>query len=249
MTIGQQPLPYRCLALTGTFETNAPPPECFSCVAGDFDGEGISFSALQWNLGQGTLQTLLAEMNASHADVMRTVFGADAAKLSAMLAMPRAQQLAWARSIQTPRHTLIDAWAGYFHALGETPEFQALATSQASALFTEALDWCRTLQLTSERAAALLFDIKVQNGGIAPGVQALIESDIAGLPAVDPQDTEVAKLRIVANRRADASASVWREDVRTRKLTIANGTGTVHGRAYDLGAQFGITLNAAMPSR
>jgi hypothetical protein len=32
------------------------------------------------------------------------------------------------------------------------------------------------------------------------------------------------------------------EDVRARKLTIANGRGVVHGRAYDLAADYGIDL-------
>src|SRR5690348_1225267 len=41
----------RSLALTGTFETGAQPPECFCGITGDFDGQGISFGVLQWNIG------------------------------------------------------------------------------------------------------------------------------------------------------------------------------------------------------
>src|SRR5208283_536859 len=95
----------------------------------------------------------------------------------------------------------------------------------------------------SERAAALLFDIKVQNGSISDIVKAQIERDFAALPGGQP-DTEVAKLRIIAIRRADAAAQRWAADVRTRKLAIANGAGTVHGRQYDLEAQYGIGLGA-----
>ncbi len=54
------------------------------------------------------------------------------------------------------------------------------------------------------------------------------------------------KLRIVANRRAEAANPQWIEDVRTRKLCIANGEGTVHGRFYNLEDQFGIGLQAAV---
>jgi hypothetical protein len=39
---------------------------------------------------------------------------------------------------------------------------------------------------------------------------------------------------IVANAVADAAQPTWREDVRTRKLAIANGKGTVHGHDYVL---------------
>ena len=47
-------------------------------------------------------------------------------------------------------------------------------------------------------------------------------------------DAEVERLRIIANRRASAAKAKWVEDVRARKLTIANGQGMVHGNFYDL---------------
>src|SRR5256712_3330985 len=56
------------------------------------------------------------------------------------------------------------------------------------------------------------------------------------------------KLRIIANRRAEAASRRWVEDVRARKLTIANGEGAVHGRRYDLATQYGIRLTQAAPS-
>jgi hypothetical protein len=56
MELLQQPLLKRCLALTGALETGKSAPECFSGLAGDFDGMGLSFGALQWNLYRKTLQ-------------------------------------------------------------------------------------------------------------------------------------------------------------------------------------------------
>ena len=53
------------------------------------------------------------------------------------------------------------------------------------------------------------------------------------------------KLVIIANRRADAANPAAQADVRARKLTIANGTGTVHGITYNIQSDFGITLNSA----
>lgn len=44
----------------------------------------------------------------------------------------------------------------------------------------------------------------------------------------------MARLRIIGNRVAEASKAKWAADVRSRKLTIANGTGEVHGIQYDL---------------
>ena len=60
---------------------------------------------------------------------------------------------------------------------------------------------------------------------------------------------ELEKMRIVANRRAEASNSRWIEDVRSRKLCIANGSGTVHGVTYDIGEQYGLWLVKAVPDK
>lgn len=238
----QQPLGLRCLALTGTFETSVAPPGCFGCVAGDFDGQGISYSALQWNLGQGTLQPLLSEMDTSHPDVMGSVFGAVYQQLCGMLAMPRLQQLAWARSIQSAQHVLNNPWHAGFQALGNTSEFQVIATNHAASLFTAALALCKTYGLLSQRAAALMFDIKVQNGNIPTSANTLIQQDFAGIAPGDPGLVETARMCSIANRIADTANPQWREDVRTRKLTVANGTGTVHGVHYDLAGQYALTL-------
>jgi hypothetical protein len=105
---------------------------------------------------------------------------------------------------------------------------------------------CRTYGVQSERAVALMFDIKVQNGSINAVVQAQIQRDFANLdPLLSADDLEVARLQIVANRRAEAANPRWVEDVRARKLTIANGSGNVHGRQYELAAQYGIRLQPA----
>ncbi len=59
--------------------------------------------------------------------------------------------------------------------------------------------------------------------------------ETTGLPLPGP-------CRIVVNRCAEAATAKWVEDVRVRKLCIANGEGQVHGIGYDLEGQFGIGL-------
>jgi hypothetical protein len=98
----EQPLPYRCLALTGGFETDTGPPDCFAGLAGDFDHQGMSFGALQWDLGQGTLQPLLSEMIQTYPLVLQQIFSEHYPELQAKLGADREEQLAWARSIQAP---------------------------------------------------------------------------------------------------------------------------------------------------
>ena len=68
-------------------------------------------------------------------------------------------------------------------------------------------------------------------------------NDFKQLPTnLERRALEERKLIIVANRRAQASNPRWIEDVRKRKLAIAQGEGHVHGNFYHLADQFGIRL-------
>jgi hypothetical protein len=240
----QQPLEFRCLALTGAFETTSPPPGCFSCVSGDFDGQGISFGALQFNLGQRTLQPLLSDLDERHPELMEEIFDEEIGDLRAMLAADLPGQLAFARRIQDPRFRLHEPWRGMFLALGRTAECQQAQLEQASKYMERATRLCARFGVSSPRALALMFDIVVQNGSISAAVAAQIHVDFQRIdPALDPQAHELERLRIVANRRAEAANPRWIEDVRNRKLCIANGSGRVHGVTYDLAEQYGLALD------
>ncbi len=242
-----KPLEHRCLALTGSFETGAPVPECFAGLSGDFDGQGLSFGALQWNFGQGSLQPLLARLDDESPAVIDEVFHEHATTLRGVLAASREQQLAWARSLQDDRHCLIEPWRGLFKTLGRRDECQAVQVAFAGDLHERAVTMCRDYGLGSERAVALMFDIAVQNGGIGEIARGRIQTDVASLdPAMSADAAEVERMRIVANRRAEAANPKWVEDVRARKLTIANGEGWLHGRYYDLAAQYGLRLRSAL---
>jgi Putative peptidoglycan binding domain len=235
-----QPIELRCLALTASFETGDMPPECFCGVTGDFDGQGISFGALQWNLGQGSLQPLLFEIFQKHPGICRDIFQEHFDVVTALGESTKNEQIAFARSIQNLRNFRVnEPWRGMLKQLGRTMEFQQVQAEHARQLHARALSMCAAYGLTTERGVALMFDIVVQNGSISPVVKAQILADFAGLS--DPGD-QVARMRIIAMRRSAAARPQFVADVRSRKLTIAEGTGTVHGIAYDLEDQFGLRL-------
>jgi hypothetical protein len=243
-SIGYQTLDFRCLALTGSFETGTGIPDCFAGVSGDFDGQGISFGVLQWNFGQGSLQPLLKRMLDEHPERSRSLFQDRFDLIVSKLNGGKSELMSFARSIQHPtRHFLLEPWRGMFKSLGRTGEFQRIEADAANALYKAARKLCDDYGLWSERAVALMFDIKVQNGSISSAVKGQIVADFQNLsPGPDDEETEVERMRIVANRRADAAKARWREDVRSRKLCVSNGEGTVHGIPYDLAEQFGIGL-------
>jgi hypothetical protein len=239
-----QPLDYRCLALTGSFETGAAIPDCFAGVSGDFDGQGISFGVLQWNFGQGSLQPLLKRMFTDYPERSRSLFQDRFDLILTKLNSEKSDLMAFARSIQHPtKHFLHEPWRGMFKSLGRSDEFQRIEVEAANTLYKAARHLCEDYALWSERAVALMFDIKVQNGSINNTVKGQILADFQNLSSTaGEEESEVGRLRIVANRRADAAKARWREDVRARKLCIANGTGAVHGISHDLEEQFGIGL-------
>ncbi len=240
--IASRDLIYRCLALTGSFETGQPPPDCFAGLSGDFDGQGLSFGVLQWNIGQQSLQPFLQELDREHPQLFPEIFGEHCEEIRAMLKEPLDEQLEWARSIQFGNHRLQEPWRGMFKTLGRREECQNLQVKYAQKVYAKALEWCREYGVRTERAVALMFDIRVQNGSIQRFVKEQILRDFRQRSPLD----EVARLRIIAQRRADAASPRWRGDVRARKLAIANGRGEVHGRYYDLEEQYGIRLALAL---
>jgi len=239
-----KPMDYKCLALTGSFETGKGIPECFAGLNGDFDGQGMSFGVLQWNFGQDSLQPLLRDMINRHSDVMQSIFHENYEILLEALNSDKEEIMSFVRSIQHPvKHYIYEPWRGMFKSLGRTEEFQGLQLKYANGLYKSALKLCSEYGLWSERAVALMFDIKVQNGSISSLVKTRILNDFKNLPVdLSEEEMEVYKMRIVANRRAEAANPRWVEDVRARKLCCANGGGIVHGINYDLEGQFGIRL-------
>lgn len=244
--IASEPLERRCLALTGTFETSTVAPGCFSCVTGDFDGQGISFGALQWNFGQGSLQPILERMLRNHREVMETVFHEHLPRLEQALRGDKATVMRFARSIQDPiRRRVQEPWLGMFKALGRTPECQDIQTEMAMDNHRRARKLAQEYGLRSQRAVALMFDILVQNGSISTVVKRQILKEFEGLSKnLAADELEVRKMRIIATRRAAVAKPEFVKDVRNRKLCIANGEGTVHGIPFVLSEQFGIGLEA-----
>jgi hypothetical protein len=237
-------LGYRCMALTAVFETWLPTPDCFSAVTGNFNGQGIGFGALQWSFADNSLQAMLREMDQNYRPALFAVFHKEYDVLLGVLHSSHEEQMAWAAAIQHPvRHTVCEPWLGLFKALGRAREFQGIEIKYALKYYRTALSWCREFDFWSQRALALMFDIRVQNGVIFDYVKVQILHDLSRLGVkLERGERECESLRIVANRLADASEPGWREDVRQRKLTIATGQGTIAGAHIDLEQMYAIAL-------
>lgn len=243
----------RILGLTASFETGVSFPECFGVVTGNFDGQGISFGALQWNIGQNTLQDLFETMLREHPKVTEEVFSREQlAQFKAMLQGNLNDQINWAKSIQISERKSNNSlkwiikpeWKSALQRLGLTEEMISIEVAAASLRFSKAQSNCNIYNLRSERGLALLFDINVQNGNVdVKGAGAKIMEDFQNISVgLSDDEQEVERMRIIARRRAEVANPQWVQDVLRRKMTIAEGEGVVHGKKYVLAKDFDITL-------
>jgi hypothetical protein len=242
----------RVLALTASFETGRGFPDCFAGTTGNFDGQGLSFGALQWNIGKGTVQPLWKEMRERHEKVLKSMLGGLFEEFSKMLDGKKEDQMRWALGIQhlipgrSNSWEIAPDWKNALRTLGKAPEMIALQVAQANSLYQVALSYCKDYELTTERGAALMFDIRVQNGSVdraGAGMKIREDFDLIN-PILSEEDKQVERMRIVARRRSEVSSAQWRNDVLVRKMTIAEGRGTVHGKIYDIEKEFALGLNA-----
>ena len=216
-----------CLQLTAAFEGHG-----FSLARGNFDGAGLTWGIIGFTLKHGDLGKIVKAVDAADSGLLDEAFGSRAAaELRDVVRRPQAERVAWADSISTgPRKTgLRRPWREGFRRFGEMPEVQAEQLRLADErYFQPAVHTARAQMLATELGLALCFDIHVQNGGIKRAARERIDELLATHPVRSERDRRV----IIANAVADSSSPRWREDVRSRKNTIATGAGTVHGRMY-----------------
>ena len=224
------PLEQRALQLTATFEAHG-----FGIAAGNWDGAWLTWGIIGFTMKYGKVQAILKQVDVVAPQRIDAAFGADAGQLRGILNAPAAQQQAWANSITVGR-SLAEPWRTGFAILGTFPEVQQAQLGLVhSDYFLPSLNTAKRFQLTSELGQALCFDIHVQNGSISTAAAAEIKAATKASPPADEHALRV----VIANAVADNAKAAYREDVRSRKLTIANGSGSVHGGNFVL-SQWGL---------
>ncbi len=222
-------LPPKLLRLTGAFEGGG--------VAGNFDGQILSFGPLQWNLGRNTLEAVLLDIYRKNPNLVAYLMGRDFTRIletEASLPGDHLLECFIKANVLDKQGRVAPPWKARFLRLAETPEAQAAFVRAAKEYLDKAQQLCETLGFESERGLALCFDVAVQNG--APR-----QDHIQAYRRQARSKEEWKNLKTFAKVVADLSNPRWREDVLSRKTTIAVGSGTVHGRFYDLEKDFGIS--------
>jgi hypothetical protein len=220
----------RSLQLTAQFEGHD-----FTLAQGNFDGAGITWGIIGFTLQSGELAEIILEVERRSPELLEQAFGSLAQELCETMKRRWPAQLAFADGISRGRDKtrLAEPWLTSFQRFGQIPAVQTLQLERAErSYYVPARATAATWGLASELGIALALDVHVQNGGIGPATSRRIRTALDGRSARNE-----AQLRnVIANAVADSAREKWREDVRARKLAIANGTGKVHGRKYDLRA-------------
>jgi hypothetical protein len=221
-----EPLPTlfeRCLAITADFEGHG-----YGKLQGNFDGAGLTWGIIGYTLEHGGIQAVLAAAEGRDRGLLQRCLGPLAATWRAVVARPIAEQLAWADSISSgpSKSRVPPPWRAAFDRLGNEPAVQWQQMQRAyDQYFVPCVRSGWALGLRSELGFALAFDVQVQNGRFKPAAF----DRAASLPADAP---ELERRRVLANAVADSANPRWAEDVRRRKLALAEGAGRVHGRDY-----------------
>jgi hypothetical protein len=223
-----QPAPeidVRSLELTAAFEGHG-----YTLAMGNFDGAWLTWGIIGFTLKHGEVQKILLDVNANHPELLQQAFGEHASELLSLMQASPEEQRQWAESV-TQAGRLVEPWRTGFALFGQ---FEAVREEQRrlahNDYFVPCLQTAQQYGLRSELGLAFCFDIHVQNGGIHANAQEAIQQELRASPPASEKDRRVA----IANAVADAAMPAYREDVRRRKLTIAQGQGTVHSHNYVL---------------
>ncbi len=212
------------LALTSTFEGHG-----FEKAVGNFDGAGVTWGIIGFTLSNGELRSVLEDIEAAEPGSLDQAFGPMAPELRSILAAARADRIAWADGISlgARKYHLREDWALGFARLGARDSAQAVQIHRARTKYWQiAQRDAEQFGLVDLPGLALCFDIAVQNGGINE------VTEISAAFAAEPDATPQRRREIVAERVALGSRRQYQADVRSRKMTIATGQGTVHGGRY-----------------
>lgn len=254
------------VAITPGFEVKGDP---YLGVSGDFDGMGISCGALQWNIGQNSLQPMVKAAGKTAVLGAMPTFGA---AMWEACNSPISRGLSIVRGWQNGT-TLKPKAKAELRALMDTAKMRAQQDAKIGRVAQTAMDqakaWNKNVE-PSKRLFCWFFDLVTQNGGL-DGLSRKEVTDF--IAATGPQRTDDLicdflksqrgnsghvrdarknadawrnkadgdKLEILAMSylRSKTASSTWRHVVLNRKGTIAMGDGWVNSGAWDF-SRFGL---------
>lgn len=206
----------------------------FSGVVGNFDGAFLTFGIIGFTLASD-LPGLLKDIEKAIPTQARQAFGTD--KWNELLKVAggtTAQRRVFGDSISLgpTKYGVVESWRQAFARLGKLREVQRLQLDRALKKYwiDIAVPNARELKAVSSLDIAVIYDLAVQNGGLNAKKRKTIKTALATKPGAAGE----ARRRLWAKGIAQGSSATYYQDVLSRKLTMAVGTGTVHMAKIDV---------------
>lgn len=215
----------RCMNLVSVFEGTG----FGDCNATDIDGAGLTIGVAGFTTAHGEVQRLLREY-LRRRPTAKSALDADTALCVDHLLSSGGAAHQWKRLFFGNNKRVTSQWCRVLERWGRDSIMQQLQLRLAREQFwLPAHIQADRLHIYSVQGMALLLDVGVQNGGWRR--EHLEEAERMGLGrAAD----EAERRMIMAQAVAQCAAARWRQDVLQRKVTIAAGSGRVHGREVNL---------------
>ncbi|WP_455230366.1 hypothetical protein [Geopseudomonas aromaticivorans] len=216
----------------------------FEALAGNFDGQGMSFGVIQWNFGQGTLGPVLKEMRDADTSTFDACFGENMnlnTLISALNSGNQTTQFNWSTSVQSTNQA---GWKQAFKNIGQVEKFKSIQLKNAAKYHENVLicinlmreiapQHMTTIEL---RTYVALYDLCVQQNNLNKAKQDITED-------YSPSDINNQNdlLIYVCKKRAERAASGWVSDCLSRRM------GIIQGSTYTATAN-GLTSSRANPN-
>ena len=219
------------LQVVADYETRGDP---YRQVTGNFDGAGLSFGVIQFNLGSGTLQALFRRFRDADAAALAACFPSSGAYETLWRALdgPRRAAVRWGDGLSSgeSKHRVVAPWSAAFGAVGGVAAFRDVQIAYAyekygqlmltGVAFLEGLSGAYRgeeggIAIRNHRCLTALFDMCIQQGGHGRAADEIRRRVHAERPA-----DETALVHIAVEERALKATPAWRADCLSRRLGI-----------------------------
>ncbi len=155
--------------------------------------------------------------------------------ISVKMSAPEKLTVDWAKkNLYTSSGSFIASWKSEIQNLLNKPNYISLQVHAANHYHAKAISYLPRIRSESLVAYLTMFDLVVQNGGVPDSRFKTWDAQVAAKQITDP----IQKLKALVDIRILDALPKWQPDVKSRKYTIIDGKGTVHGKKYDLPKMF-----------
>lgn len=207
------------------------------------DYSSLEGMLLQWNSSSATMakvssqesdelfpaQEHLSDLDFADPGVIRS-------EAVTTMGVAETASVAWAKAnlFSDGGTTFIPRWKTSLQKMALSSNYRSIQVESAIKLFAKAEAYFDAFHFTEMRSLLLMYDFVVQNGGFSQSHK----DQFAAYDKANPNATETQRALKLLEIRLVSVLAQYKDDVRSRKSTIINNTGTVHGKARNLSQEF-----------